>query len=403
MGKIRLIFTAICFVAGLVCAYGDSNTLPSASPRGEPKLIIFESSNCSTCAKIKNEAVQDIDKEFKDKIRIEYRDIGDIENYKLLLGLQEKNGLKGLESSLPVFYFEGKFLTQKGNVKELLRLMITQFFKNPAIPQSGDRAPGQVKVDLIERFRSFDPLVVFSAGLIDGINPCAFTVIIFFISFLALQGYRKKHIAVIGLGFIFAVFVAYVLIGLGLFGFIYRLKGFWFFSRLFNVLIGIFSIVLGVLALYDFFKFRKSQNPEDFILQLPRAVKERIHAIIGLHYRRTKEEKAGDVKPSILKIFISALITGLLISILEAICTGQVYLPTITFVLKTTNLKAEALAYLLLYNLMFIIPLLVIFLLGLLGVGSGLFSRFFKKRLGLIRVLMAVLFFALGIFLLWRA
>ena len=435
MKKIKPIFTLICFVAiFLAYARGDSGVLP--------KLIIFESSNCSTCAKIKKEIAPDIEKEFKNKIQIEYRDIGDIENYKLLLDLRQKEGVKDAELSMPVFYFEGKFLQGKGKIKEALRSMIAQLLEKPASPRhSGERSrpvgldtssgnsalgrrnpesldpdfrrgdtlfsslrspQGQSRVDLVERFKSFKLSAIVSAGLIDGINPCAFAVIIFFISFLALQGYRKWHLIFIGLGFIGSVFVTYVLIGIGLFGFIYQFKGFWLFNRIFNVSIGTLSILLGVLALWDFYKFKKSGNASELILQLPKAVKDRIHAIIGLHYRRDKGEKVEGARPRIFKLFVSALITGFLVSILEAICTGQVYLPTIAFVLKTTTLKIEAFLYILLYNLMFIAPLLIIFLLGLIGVTSGQLSVFSKKHLGLIKILMAVLFFCFAVFLFWR-
>jgi cytochrome c biogenesis protein CcdA len=79
-----------------------------------------------------------------------------------------------------------------------------------------------------------------------------------------------------------------------------------------------------------------------------------------------------------------------------------VYLPTIAFVLKASPLKLQALGYLLLYNIMFIVPLIVIFVLALMGTTSSQFSAFLKKHLGLIKIFMAVLFFSLGIFLIWR-
>jgi len=101
-------------------------------------------------------------------------------------------------------------------------------------------------------------------------------------------------------------------------------------------------------------------------------------------------------------LILSAFITGLLVSLLEAVCTGQVYLPTIAFVLKASSFKLQALGYLLLYNIMFIVPLIVIFVFALMGTTSNQFSGFLKKHLGLIKVFMAVLFFSLGIFLLWR-
>jgi hypothetical protein len=103
------------------------------------------------------------------------------------------------------------------------------------------------------------------------------------------------------------------------------------------------------------------------------------------------------------KLVLSALVSGFLVSLLEAVCTGQTYLPTIVFVLKTTPYKLPAFLFLVIYNLMFILPLVAIFILALLGTTSGQFSRFLKTHLLKIKLLMAVLFFGLGLFLLWRA
>lgn len=357
-----------------------------------PKLTVFYSPSCHRCIQIKNELMPGIEREFAGSLSVEYLDITIMENYKLLLSLEEKYQAK-IKHSWPVFYLEGRFLNGEGRVEENLKSLILSLSKNKAKERGGLPA-----IDLIAHFKSFRPFAVIAAGLADGINPCAFTVIVFFISFLSLQGYRKRELTVIGLTFIFAVFITYLAVGIGLFGFFYQFKGFWLISRILNFSIGALSIGLGILALYDFFKFRKTQKTEGLLLQLPEAVKKKIHSIIGLHYRKSGEA----AKPHIFRLALSALTTGFLVSILEAVCTGQVYLPTITFVLKATHLKLEALGYLLLYNLMFIVPLLIIFLFALWGVTSEQFSKVLKKRLLLIKMLMAILFFGLGIFLLWR-
>lgn len=357
------------------------------------KLIIFYSPTCHKCLEVKKGVMPKIEEEFKGKIAIEYRDISEIENYKFLLSLKEKYN-KDLEMVLPVFYLEGHLLNGRGEVKDRLKTLIVESLKQPA---KKEKIPA---IDLLAHFQDFRPITIIAAGLIDGINPCAFTVIVFFISFLALQGYRKKGLIVIGLSFICAVFLTYLLIGLGVFNFLYRLKGFLLVTRIVNISVGIFSIILGILAIYDFFKFRRTKDTEGLFLQLPKVIKDRIHSLIGLQYRKSKD---NPLRLHIFRLFISAIITGFLVSILEAVCTGQVYLPTIAFVLKTTHLKLPALGYLLLYNLMFIIPLLVIFLFALAGVTSEQFSKFLKKHLGLTKILMAVLFFSLGIFLIWKA
>jgi len=130
-------------------------------------------------------------------------------------------------------------------------------------------------------------------------------------------------------------------------------------------------------------------------LQLPVPIKNRIHAVIGEHYRKP------DGKKKLAGLAISALATGFLVSLLEAVCTGQTYLPTIVFILQGyKDLKASL--YLVIYNLMFVIPLFVIFLFALFGATSQEFSGFMKKRLGSVKILMSLLFFGLGVYLIWR-
>ncbi|MFH0918616.1 MAG: hypothetical protein V1830_05730 [Candidatus Omnitrophota bacterium] len=359
------------------------------------KLIIFHSLSCHRCIQVKQEVMPQIESEFKDKVIFEYRDVGQIENYKLLLGLLQANK-QGLKFQIPLFYLEGKFLTAEGKLSDNLRAFIVDGLKTKSVLRLSP-------VDLVARFKSFVPGAVVFAGLSDGINPCAFAVIVFFISFLALQGYHKIELVLIGSVFILAVFLTYLGIGLGIFNFFYSFAGFWVVTRLLNMAIGVLSVIFGILAIYDFIEFKKTGSTQDLLLQLPKPIKERIHKVIGFFYRKSFQEKQEKFKPSLGKLALSSLITGFLVSLLEAVCTGQVYLPTISFVLKSTALKLEAFGYLLLYNIMFVAPLVVIFVLALLGTSSQQFWSFLKRRLGLIKILMAILFFTLGVYLIWRA
>lgn len=363
-----------------------------------PSLYIFYSSSCHKCAEIKKEVMPQIGSKFQDIIIFDYRDIADIDNYKLLIDLQEKYNAK-FTISVPVFFLGGHFLNGSDDIRKNLEGFIRAALKNPHPDYKNEAA----STDLVSRFKDFTVLAITGAGLIDGINPCAFTVIVFFMSFLAVQGYLKKQLFVIGVSFIFAVFITYLLIGAGAFGFLYRLRAFWYVSKALNICIGLFSITLGGFAVYDFFKFRKTGQTEGLVLQLPRAVKNQIHKVVGMHYRVDKSKEDAAAQKKIPKLIISALVTGFLVSLLEAVCTGQTYLPTISFILKTTNLRLRAIGYLVWYNLMFIAPLAVIFAFALKGVTSEQFSSVLKKNLLMVKALMALLFFGLGLFLLWRA
>ena len=382
----RIFAITVLFLLACGLLYAADGSAPAK------KLLVFFSPSCHKCMEIKTKLLPQITKEFAGRLELEELDTSNIENYKLLLGLREKYR-KDLEIVVPVFYFEGNFLNGRQVTAENLRWLIN---RSGTIGASGSLE----LVDLTERFRAFKPLAIVGAGLIDGINPCAFTVIVFFISYLALQGYRKKELIVVGITFISAVFLTYLLLGLGIFNFLYYLKGFWLAARIINVGIGIFSIALGFAAVYDIIKFKKTGSADELLLQLPQSIKNRIHHVVGLHYRKTAG--AGSKKSVLPDLVISAFICGFLVSLLEAVCTGQTYLPTIAFILKTSPLKLQAFGYLVLYNFMFVVPLSAIFVFALAGVTSADFGRFLKSRLVTMKVLMAVLFFGLGIFLLWR-
>lgn len=258
------------------------------------------------------------------------------------------------------------------------------------------------EVDLTAYFKSFKFLFILGAGLIDGINPCAFTVLVFFVSFLALQGYKRKELVIVGSAFIAALFVTYILIGLGLFASLYHLKGFWLVSRTVNFSLGVLSIILAILALYDFLRFKETRSTAGLVLQLPESIKNRIHYIVGLHYRIDKNIPDKLRKKNIPKLIISAFVSGFLITILEAVCTGQTYLPTLGFILATSTFKLQAFIYILLYNFMFILPLVAILIFALLGTSSAQFSGFLKRNMLLVKLAMALLFFSLGVYLIQK-
>jgi cytochrome c biogenesis protein CcdA len=393
MGRLikAILLSALLFPLGGLAYSADES-------RDLPVLVMFYSPGCHRCIKAKQEYLPPITEKFKDRVIFQYRDLNNVENYKLFLAIEEAVKTK-VDPELPIFYFEGHFLNGTADLANglepfILENLNTSKFRLRALPS----------VDLVARFKAIKPLVVANAGLIDGINPCAFTVMVFFISFLALQGYRKVDIIAIGIAFIASVFLTYLLVGAGLFAFLYRLeKSFWLASKIFNISIGAFSLALGGFALYDFWKFKRTGKTEGLTLKLPDAVKNQIHKVIGFHYRKAKATGAAEERMGIPRLVLSAFITGFLVSILEAVCTGQTYIPTITFVLKTAPHKTQAFLYLVLYNVMFIVPLLAIFILALFGFTSEQFSRTLKKHLLTIKLLMAAVFISFGVFLIWRA
>lgn len=387
--KILLIF--IAFLSGLsLCwpaVFGADN-----SSEDTLTVTLFISPRCKRCMELKDEFLPQIKEKYKDDKRLEWRelDVSDEENLQMLLSIHAKLGEeKAYVPSILVNHF---FLSGKNSIVDNLEDIIVV-----SLDKEKSRLDFE-KVDIIKMFKNFSALSVIGAGLLDGINPCAFAVIVFFISFLAVYGYRKREIILVGSFYCLAVFITYLLIGLGVFKVLYAISNINILIKTFYYFVAVFCFVLFVLALYDYFRFRRDKTSGGQILQLPNFLKKRIHLVIGAHLRekseaRTKQRNAAD-------LIISSFVVGVLVSLLEAACTGQVYVPVIVSILKYPHLRAQAIAYLFLYNLMFIFPLLVIFLLSLLGFSSDKFNEFLKTHLGKIKLLMAALFLALGLFVL---
>ena len=239
--------------------------------------------------------------------------------------------------------------------------------------------------EIVNRFNAFGTLAVAGAGLLDGINPCAFATIVFFISYMSLVGRRRKEMLVAGGAFAAAVFMTYLLLGMGLLKFLSFLNEFSVVAKCVYLLAAIGTFALAFLSLYDAYKAKQGKVKE-ITLQLPKSLKQRIHKVI-----REQTRTSG--------VIIGALVIGFAISALELVCTGQVYLPTITFVMGVEGMRTHALAYLILYNLMFIVPLLVVFGFVYWGTTSMQLGGMLQRHLMPVKVGTGVLLLGLGIWL----
>ncbi|MBI9048673.1 MAG: hypothetical protein JEZ00_04610 [Anaerolineaceae bacterium] len=243
--------------------------------------------------------------------------------------------------------------------------------------------PNEDNSSILERFKSMGWFTVVAAGLIDGLNPCAFATLIFFISYLTMSGRKGKDIIFVGISFTLGVFVAYLAIGMGFYK-VLDVLGTWLkiVAQWVIGLTGVLCLTLAFFALKDYFKARKG-DIGDMSLNLPHALRMRINKVI----RQGKSNR----------YYVGgAFVTGLIISVLELACTGQIYLPTIIFVSSIPELKLQAFFYLLLYNLLFITPLIVVFVMAYYGTTSKDLTNFMQKKAAKVKLGMVFLFLALG-------
>ncbi|MBC7223560.1 MAG: hypothetical protein H5T59_04675 [Anaerolineae bacterium] len=283
-----------------------------------------------------------------------------------------------------VFIGDDYLLGDEASLKNM-EALIQKYASTGAEARWKDWAPEQEQQAasrIVERFRSMGALTVALAALVDGLNPCAFATLILFISYLALTGRKGREILLVGFAFALGVFATYLLVGVGILKFLAELPFLKTIGRWIYGATAVLCLVLAVLSLNDYFKARRGQA-EEMRLRLPLRLRRWVNRVI--------RESMG-----VRAFALSALVTGFLVSLIELACTGQVYLPTILFVLGIPEMRARAFAYLLLYNLVFILPLVVVFVLAYLGTSSEKLTIFLSRHTSTIKLATAALFLLLA-------
>lgn len=333
----------------------------------DARIRFFYAPGCSYCESLIHHEFTELETRFPDWSSALFT-VDNKENLDEVLRLQREFG--GGNSDFPVLLVENSLFQGEKEIDRAMEELLEG--KTPQVIQEGK---GQQKDDL------FLPAGILAAGLLDGINPCAFTSLIFLLSALSVAGKTKRSLLIIGLGYTAAVFVTYFLIGLGFWGGIQAL--FPFASFILNMVLALFLLVMAVLSLIDYLKIRQGK-PEEMLLQLPDYFKKQIHRTVR-NYTRSGAVLGG------------AILLGILVSLFELGCTGQIYLPTLTFMARNGS-AARAIPLLILYNTAFILPLVLVFFLCYRGLSSRKLTLYFEKNLGLVKLLTFILFVLMGIF-----
>ena len=215
------------------------------------------------------------------------------------------------------------------------------------------------------------PLII-GAGLIDGINPCAFGVLIFLLAYLAKTAKGNKGKMLLhGLTYIFAVFLTYFLVGLLLLPVI---RQFGQASAVIYIVLSIIIIIAGLLEIKDYFWYGKGFSLSIFPKEAER-IKKYGKKISGRLY--------------------FAFFLGVFVALVELPCTGAVYLAVLSL-MALSGLTVGNFTFLLIYNLLFVLPLIVILFFVANGMSTNKFNEWRKKNRALMRLLIGSLLIGLG-------
>jgi cytochrome c biogenesis protein CcdA len=187
--------------------------------------------------------------------------------------------------------------------------------------------------------------LVLVTGLLDGINPCAIAVLLFFITFLFVIRRTRGNVARMGAVYILAIFFVYFFIGIGLLRAIVISGQPHLLAYVGSTLI----LVLGTLSLAQYFLPERKLT-----FKMPART-----------WERAKDWITRATLPS-------SMVAGLLVGLCTFPCSGGIYVAVLTLLASKTT-YFEGVGYLYLYNIMFVLPLV-----ALLAVTS---NRFVARKL----------------------
>lgn len=188
---------------------------------------------------------------------------------------------------------------------------------------------------------------VLVTAAVDSINPCAIGVALLLVATLVKQD-RRRDIMKVGAIYVAAVYVTYFVAGLGI---IYALAS--VSTQVANYVTVFVSLVVisgGILEVKDFYWYGKGSS-----LMIPEQYSEKI------------AEKMEDVTTP------AAILLGIFVAAVELPCTGGPYLAILTVIQQAlvepaTGFPLIALAMMALYNLIFVMPLILIVVFSYFGV-----------------------------------
>ncbi len=358
---------------------GVIETVPSTTLT----LLYYFSPGCRSCTEFLEVEVPRLERKLNVRMSIQRRDILEPDAYEELSVFAASFGQK--ITAVPALR-AGKNLLQG---EEEIRKKLLGVLETAMAEQAGSSSKTDLSANVQDNGRqetkageTLSLVSVMLAGLVDGVNPCAFTTLIFLLASLTLAGKGRKDIALIGALFTLGVFLTYLAMGFGLFAVLRAASGFSFVSLLLRWILVLALLVFAGLSVYDFFLIKAGRSKE-IVLQLPSSLKSRIHASIRTRIRTAA--LAG-----------SSLTLGFLVSIFEFACTGQVYLPTLAYMVRVSA-RMDSILMLILYNICFIAPLLAVFTASYFGVGSKKITELFQKHLAAVKLGLAIVFVLLAV------
>ncbi len=217
---------------------------------------------------------------------------------------------------------------------------------------------------------------ILSLAAVDAVNPCAIAVLtLMLIAILTYNPEKKRNVILAGSAFSLAVFVMYLFYGLVIIKFFQIIQALTAARIWLYKILGIAAVVLGLFNIKDFFRY----SPGGFATEMPMRLRPRLKKIIE-----------GITSPG------GAFVVGIFVTLFLLPCTIGPYIIA-GGILSAFELIA-AIPWLLLYNLVFVLPMIAITIIIYAGFAKVEdVSGWKEKNIRHLHLIAGIIMFLLGV------
>lgn len=219
--------------------------------------------------------------------------------------------------------------------------------------------------------------IMMPAAVSDSINPCAFAVMFLLLSTILSKYKSRRKTLLSGLIFAGAIFITYLAMGVGLFSALANATN----TTVLKIIVGVIGILVWLANVKDYFRYGKW-----FVMEVPFSWRPKMMAVIES-----------------VSSYWGVFIVGVLISLFLLPCSSGPYFTILGYMSsETKNLHLRGYIYLIIYNLIFVLPMVII--AGLVGFGYASVDSLAKikhNNTKLIHLIVGILMLGLGAYVLW--
>lgn len=376
--KLITIILSILIIIGLVFAifiFTGSKESVNNNLGNKPEILFYGSDSCMTCKQVKTLLSK------YTNIYVNHKRIEEEKNYR---ELQTVTNYFKQEAVVPTILVGNKIISGEDILKNFDGVLNNEIKEGYQLFDIS-----KIKADITsineEEYKKMNLFVIALAGLVDGINPCAMSMLILLISIVTKI--NRRSIIYVGAAFAAGTFLTYFFIGLNIFKVMeIASKISWLIIVIYLATIFLSSFII-YLNTKDFINIRKGKI-ENIKNQLSSNQKSKIHKYLN---KLTNSRN----------IIFYGLILGIILTLLEFTCTGQVYVPTLSYMISSGKGIVPYL-YLFVYNFMFIVPLIIVCVISYINKSTNKIMNLLYSKLSYIKMITNIVYVIIIIILVIR-